>query len=160
MRMTNGFARLGGGSGRDPAGRTGRVRRGGRGNARRGAGMRGEARECRDMIGSDKGCHEYVWLEWIQLVTYGCISRVIHAKLPCCEDSKFWNNRCGVLVSSLNNISDFGTINLRRPKRASIAIQELKSTPLRRRSFVKGLQHEPRTKFLLQQLRWHFNDNK
>ncbi len=69
MRMTIGFARLGGGSGRDPAGRTGRVRRGGRGNARRGAGMRGEARECRDMIGSDKGCHEYVWLEWIQLVT-------------------------------------------------------------------------------------------
>ncbi len=37
--------------------------------ARRGAGMRGEARECRDMIGSDKECHEYVRLEQIQLVT-------------------------------------------------------------------------------------------
>ncbi len=35
--------------------------------------MRGEARECRDMIGSDKGCHEYVWLEWIQLVTHAYV---------------------------------------------------------------------------------------
>ncbi len=40
--------------------------------------MRGEARGCRDMIGSDKECHEYIRLERIQLVTvsWGPATRV------------------------------------------------------------------------------------
>ncbi len=105
MRMTIGSARLGGGSGRDPAGRTGRVRRGG-------------ARECRDMIGSDKECHEYVRLERIQLVTAAvlellCGSALLHLF---CALLKFpfhlWrDDRC----DSFDSVNAFSVMLLTHP---------------------------------------------
>ncbi len=51
--------------------RQGSRRKDGTCEMRRGVGRHGEARECRDMIGSDKECHKYVRLGRIQLVTGG-----------------------------------------------------------------------------------------